>query len=833
MNRNRRRRNEDDNGWAEWGGYFEAKKSKLQEQFRETAATEVEKISDIFKGVAIIVNGLTNPSAEELKKLMAEHGGVFHIYQHSSTTHIVASNLPNVKISKLGSVPIVKPSWITDSITLGKLLDYRRYLLYTNQSTSQPKLDFPVVNRTAKTASDPDFLGEFYNNSRLHLIATLGAEFKQLVAELRDRPERHFPGREKLLEIPTRLNCFVPAPVIMHIDMDCFFVSVGLRTRPELRGQPVAVTHARRAQINANKEREEAVTMNLDRQPEMIEVQMIDGKSSMSEVASCSYEARKCGVKNGMFLGAAAKLCPDIKTIPYDFEGYKEVSMTLYKTIASYTLDIEAVSCDEMYVDITEIFRIFNLSVEDWARHIRAEIMSVTGCPCSTGFGANRLQARLATKKAKPAGSYYLRPDDVEAYMAEIALADLPGVGRATLQKLKGLGLETCGDVQVASLSVLQRELGSKAGETLLEQARGVDKKPLNFHHERKSVSAEINYGIRFKSLDECHNFLESLSNEVWNRLDEVKMRARCVSLKLMVRAADAPVETAKFLGHGICDSFSKSTTTNYVITDPKSIYKEAKSLYEKLHVDFAELRGMGIQLTKLEKIAPINPTLNKFLQKTPTKREQIPVVAVPKPTVTSSKPIPKEKSTRGRPKGGKKAPTSSKNSLSNFFKSKKENAKLQHKQVEIDFEVLKELPQDIRDEVIREYNLDVDLAKPKPQPAAEDKILVPTETKKRSHFEGLQWCQLRPILYAWMKSEKEPANVDVEMLGEHFKQLALDRQIDMLKIAFNFLHRTFGQLDCRWHRAYHAIVDLTQQGMLARYGSMLFVNKDFDCCFC
>jgi DNA repair protein REV1 len=222
--------------------------------------------------------------------------------------------------------------------------------------------------------------------------------------------------------------------------------------------------------------------------------------------------------------------------------------MILYNTLVSYTLDIEAVSCDEMYVDITDILTIFNLSVEGWATHIRNEIMSKTGCPCSTGFGANRLQARLATKKAKPAGSYHLKPEDVEVYMAEIAVADLPGVGRATLQKLKALGLETCGDVQVASLQVLQKELGVKAGETILEQARGLDRKPLNFHHERKSVSAEINYGIRFKSLEECHNFLESLGNEVWSRLKEVKMRARCVTVKLMVRAADAPVVSSASL---------------------------------------------------------------------------------------------------------------------------------------------------------------------------------------------------------------------------------------------------------------------------------------------
>lgn len=115
MSRNRRKnREDDDNGFEEWvntlftnlqyltslfqGGYMEAKKAKLREQYKETAVNQVEKLSDIFSGVSIFVNGLTHPTSNELKLLMAAHGGTFHLYQHSTTTHIIASNLPNVKV---------------------------------------------------------------------------------------------------------------------------------------------------------------------------------------------------------------------------------------------------------------------------------------------------------------------------------------------------------------------------------------------------------------------------------------------------------------------------------------------------------------------------------------------------------------------------------------------------------------------------------------------------------------------------------------------------------------------------------------------------------------
>lgn len=131
------------------------------------------------------------------------------------------------------------------------------------------------------------------------------------------------------------------------------------------------------------------------------------------------------------------------------------MSSVLYKKIAEYTLDIEAVSCDEMYVDVTNILKETRMSVYEWAGHIRNEIRTETGCPCSTGFGRNRLQARLATKNAKPDGHFYLEPADVETYLYDLPLGDLPGVGYSTLAKLRNLGLQTCGDVQVYMIIIV------------------------------------------------------------------------------------------------------------------------------------------------------------------------------------------------------------------------------------------------------------------------------------------------------------------------------------------------------------------------------------------
>lgn len=104
----------------------------------------------------------------------------------------------------MGTTPIVKPEWIADSIASAKLLDYKHYLLYTNQSKTQPRLEFTTTKEETKkqtlTAADPRFLEEFYSNSRLHLISTLGAEFKQLVKQMRERNNKEFSGKEALIK---------------------------------------------------------------------------------------------------------------------------------------------------------------------------------------------------------------------------------------------------------------------------------------------------------------------------------------------------------------------------------------------------------------------------------------------------------------------------------------------------------------------------------------------------------------------------------------------------------------------------------------------------------
>lgn len=372
MKRRKEDKHDDDNGFGEFGGYMAAKIAKLEDQFKKGASRNTLK-SNLFEGISIFVNGYTRPSPEELKLIMAEHGGTYHTYQRSSTTFVVANNLPDVKIRALGKDKVIKADWIVDSLEAGRILDYSRYLLY-NEKSNQPSLfqfgqkkeemetscvkgsggvkdsqldllcetlrmehensndslrsdnklpqkdEKPLKAPTGgpKCATDPGFLKEFFKKSRLHHIATLGANFKQYVTDLRKKHSGGFPMRSKLFEAVKRSNT-VEKTMIMHIDMDCFFVSVGLRSRPHLRGKPVAVTHSMGSEgghvtnrPGANRELESELyrkrleerydtkdSKNDERKTKLGKTAAgIKDSSSLAEIASCSYEARKFGVRN-------------------------------------------------------------------------------------------------------------------------------------------------------------------------------------------------------------------------------------------------------------------------------------------------------------------------------------------------------------------------------------------------------------------------------------------------------------------------------------------------------------------------------------------------------
>ncbi|MGH0122133.1 UNVERIFIED_CONTAM: hypothetical protein FKN15_060557 [Acipenser sinensis] len=591
------------------------------------------------------------------------------------------------------------------------------------KSTSEPS---PSKLSTAGLASshamarpgEPNFISEFYSHSRLHHISTWKCEFTDFVNMLQRQSNGLFPGREKIKKLsaertslpstdagntgpptpagPQRrqtcimhvdMDCFFvsvgirerpdlqgpPTPAgpqrrqtcIMHVDMDCFFVSVGIRERPDLQGKPVAVTSNRGSgkaalRPGANPELEMqyykrrymknkmdekvpgkvgGVTQENPDAAHMNGVDLDRTALSMAEIASCSYEARisviltlgieksfvdvklsnvessfsailnglritvqyfSRNIRNGMFFGQAKQLCPNLQSVPYDFHSYKEVALTLYETLASYTYDIEAVSCDEALVDVTDIMTELGVSADCIASALRAEIKDKTKCCASIGMGSNILLARMATRKAKPDGQYYLKPEEVDDFIRDQLVTSLPGVGRSMGYKLGAMGVKTCGDLQQVSMPKLQKEFGPKIGQTLYRFSRGLDDRPVKTEKERKSVSAEINYGIRFTQTAEAEAFLLNLSEEIQRRLVAAGMKGKRLTLKVMVRKAGAPVESAKYGGHGICDNLARTVNLEQATDNSKVIGRETLKLFQMMKLNVLDMRGVGMQMQQL-----------------------------------------------------------------------------------------------------------------------------------------------------------------------------------------------------------------------------------------
>ncbi|XP_071286910.1 DNA repair protein REV1 isoform X4 [Agelaius tricolor] len=520
----------------------------------------------------------------------------------------------------------------------------------STKSTSGPAPS-KAASLPVSKPSDCSFISDFYSRSRLHHISTWKCELTEFVNSLQRKNSGVFPGREKIKKWKTGRSALKtdtgnvsvassakPQSCIMHVDMDCFFVSVAIRNRPDLKGKPVAVTSNRgtgkallRPGANPQLEQQYYQKKLLNgkaaeiRVPDQLDSSVwertdsthVNGADSdltvlsMAEIASCSYEARQVGIKNGMFFGQAKKLCPNLQAVSYDFDAYKEVARTVYEILASYTHNIEAVSCDEALVDITEILTETRLTPDEFANAIRTEIKDQTKCTASVGMGSNILLARMATRKAKPDGQYHLKPEEVDDFIRGQLVTSLPGVGRTMESKLASLGIKTCGDLQCASMSKLQKEFGPKTGQMLYRFCRGLDDRPVRTEKERKSVSAEINYGIRFTQPKEAEAFLLSLSEEIQRRLEAAGMKGKRLTLKIMVRKAGAPVEPAKYGGHGICDNIARTVTLDHATDSAKVIGKETLNMFHTMKLNISDMRGVGIQVQQLVPISKTTSALS------------------------------------------------------------------------------------------------------------------------------------------------------------------------------------------------------------------------------
>ncbi|KAJ6151391.1 hypothetical protein N7470_006988 [Penicillium chermesinum] len=280
---------------------------------------------------------------------------------------------------------------------------------------------------------------------------------------------------------------------------------------------------------------------------------------------------------------------------------------------------VQSVSIDEALVDVTSqcieaggsdgkaisegsIYR-EQARADEIAQRLRDEVKEKTGCAVSVGIGANVLQAKVALRKAKPAGQFQLKPDEVLEFIGNLDVRDLPGVGYSMTAKLEELGVKLVKDLREFTRERLSSSLGPKTGVRLWEYSRGMDKTEVGNEVVRKSISAEVNWGIRFTNQEQSEDFVKSLCEELNRRLVDNLVKGKHLTLKVMRRSMDAPLEPVKHLGHGKCDTFNKSAVLGVATNSPDILAKEAISMLRTFNFSPGDLRGLGVQMTKLEPI--------------------------------------------------------------------------------------------------------------------------------------------------------------------------------------------------------------------------------------
>ena len=241
--------------------------------------------------------------------------------------------------------------------------------------------------------------------------------------------------------------------------MDAFFASVEQQSNPKLRGKPIAVI----------------------------------GSGGRTVITTRSYEARKFGVKTGMNVYEAKKLCPHIIFVVGDNEKYTHTCTELQKVYLQFTPDVEAYSIDEAFLDVTTTHHLFG-GPEAIGYSIKKRIKDLFGITCTAGIAPNILIAKLASDIAKPDGLRWIKPEDVNAVLEELPLKELWGIGSRLAEKLGAFGIKTCGQLGRAPVSLLRNKFGI-VGEHLKAMGMGLCNRPLYVHDEDpKSVGHSMTF---------------------------------------------------------------------------------------------------------------------------------------------------------------------------------------------------------------------------------------------------------------------------------------------------------------------------------------------------
>ena len=355
------------------------------------------------------------------------------------------------------------------------------------------------------------------------------------------------------------------AKVIVHIDLNAFFARAEEIRNPSLENKPVAIGHVGRAGV----------------------------------VSTCSYEARKYGVRSAMPMNKAMQLCPNLIVIHPDYHFYVSLSHQFRNFIYSITKKVEVASVDELFADFTDVIK-GKRNVEQYFRNIQNELFEKTGLKCSIGVGPTKFLAKMGSDYQKPMGLTIIRRRDIEKILYPLPIEDMFGVGKRTAPRLKHIGIKTIGDLANALNNNDENVINilGKFSSELKDWINGYGSDEIITEYEDpKSIGNSTTLSEDTNVYEVIKPVFEMIAEEVSERAKKENKIGN--TIQIMVRDTQY-------------HSHNKSITFDSHTNNAKDILDIALRLYENNFLGLT-IRALGITLQNLISIKDIKVQMTFF----------------------------------------------------------------------------------------------------------------------------------------------------------------------------------------------------------------------------
>ena len=361
------------------------------------------------------------------------------------------------------------------------------------------------------------------------------------------------------------MNSLIPSVyssrIILHIDMDSFYASVEMHERPELR--------------------EKAVVIGADPK---------NGKGR-GVVATCSYEAREYGIRSAMPISQAFVLCPHAIFLPPDFPLYARISSEIMTILRSFCYRFEQVSIDEAFLDLTPVGSFS--AAELLAGKIKTMIQTTLGLSCSIGVAPSKLVAKIASDFKKPDGLTIVKPEKVAAFLSQMPVIKIPGIGKKSELELHELGIRSIGESAAYDVRRLGNRFG-RGGVWLHEMALGIDESEVKERVEIKSVSKERTFEMDTDDPQILFLTMNTLIEEVHRNIIGEEIRFKTITVKVRYEGFETKTK-AKTLLH---------------FTDSVSILRNNAQVMLRSLCGSTRIRLIGLRVSSFEKSDAMQMTL-------------------------------------------------------------------------------------------------------------------------------------------------------------------------------------------------------------------------------